>query len=121
MAPSVNCAVRSLRARGLHHRVRQLLEDAVMERNADGYTGGSSGGAAGSSGGGFGNGGDVSGSAGYGASGSATTSSGSTLGGSSSGEGGGVTDRARDLAGTAKVKPADVGSSRREGAGDGSN
>jgi len=92
-----------------------------MERNADGYTGGSSGGAAGSSGGGFGNGGDVSGSAGYGASGSATTSSGSTLGGSSSGEGGGVTDRARDLAGTAKDKLADVGSSVREGAGNAKN
>jgi hypothetical protein len=95
-----------------------------MERNADGYTGGSSSGAAGSTGGGYGNSGDVSGSAGYGSGG---TSGSSTAGGSSfgtssgSGEGGSVADRARDIAGNAKDKLADVGSSVREGTGNAKN
>jgi hypothetical protein len=97
-----------------------------MERNADGFTGGSSGGAgaAGSTSGGYGNAGDVSASAGYGAAGSSapSTSSGSSYGSSSGGgEGGGMTDRARDLAGNAKDKLADVGSTVREGAGNAKN
>jgi len=93
-----------------------------MEQNADGYTGGSSG-AAGSTGGGYGNSGDVSGSAGYGASGtSGSATSGSGFGTTSGGsEGGSVADRARDLAGNAKDKLADVGSSVREGAGNAKN
>jgi hypothetical protein len=94
-----------------------------MERNADGYTGGSSTGAAGSTGGGYGNSGDVSGSAGYGsgATGS-STASGSSFGTSSGGgEGGSVADRARDIAGNAKDKLADVGSSVREGTGNAKN
>ena len=83
-----------------------------MERNADGYTGGSSGGAgAAGSTGGYGNSGDPTGSAGYGAgtsgSGSSTTGTDTT----------GIADRARDLAGNAKDKLADVGSNLREGAG----
>lgn len=84
-----------------------------MERNADGYTGGSSGGAgaAGATGGGYGNSGDLTGSAGYG---SGTSGSGSSTSGS---EASGITDRARDLAGNAKDKLADVGSNLREGAG----
>jgi len=91
-----------------------------MERNADGYTGGSSGGAgaAGSQGSsGYGNSGDVTGSAGYGAgtSGSGTSSYGSSSTGG--GEASGIADRARDLAGNAKDKLADVGSNLREGAG----
>ena len=94
-----------------------------MERNADEYTGGSSGGAgsAGGStaGGGYGNSGETSGSAGYGASGS-TSSSGSSSG-STSGTESGIADRARDMAGTAKDKLADVGSSVREGAGNAKN
>jgi hypothetical protein len=95
-----------------------------MERNADGYTGGSSGGAggaAGSTGGGYGNSGDLTGSAGYGAGASGSTGAsvgGSGLGGSSSTDaGGGISDRARDIAGNAKDKLADVGSSVRQGAG----
>jgi hypothetical protein len=96
-----------------------------MERNADGFTGGSSGGAggaAGSSGGGYGNSGDLTGSAGYGAGASGSTGSGmggSSLGGSSSTDagGGGMADRARDIAGNAKDKLSDVGSSVRQGAG----
>jgi hypothetical protein len=96
-----------------------------MERNADGYTGGSSGGAggaAGSTGGGYGNSGDLTGSAGYGAGTSGGSASGgassSSIGGSSGSDaGGGISDRARDLAGTAKDKLADVGSSVRGGAG----
>ena len=73
-----------------------------MERNADEYTGGSSGGAgaAGSTSG------DVSGSAGYGAGAGASTASssfGSTPAGDTSG---GIADRARDLAGNAKDKLA---------------
>jgi hypothetical protein len=112
-------------ARRLHTHVCQLLEDAAMERNADGYTGGGSGGgAAGSTGGGYGNSGDLTGSAAYGAGAGAGTGSagagGSSLGGSS-GESGGVTDRARDLAGNAKDKLADVGSGVREGAGNAKN
>ena len=93
-----------------------------MERNADEYTGGSSGGdagAGGSTGGGYGNSGDTTGSAGYGASGS-TSSSGSSFG-STSGTESGIADRARDMAGTAKDKLADVGSSVREGAGNAKN
>jgi ElaB/YqjD/DUF883 family membrane-anchored ribosome-binding protein len=94
-----------------------------MENNAGGSE----------SGGGYGNSGDLTGSAGYGASGV----SGSSFGGSSStGETGGVTDRARDLAGNAKDKLADsardlagnakdkladVGSSVREGASNAKN
>ena len=93
-----------------------------MERNADGYTGGSSGGAGGAAGstGGYGNSGDLTGSAGYGAGASGSTSAGvggSNLGGSSSTDAGGITDRARDIAGNAKDKLADVGSSVRQGAG----
>ena len=82
-----------------------------MERNADGYTGGSSGGAgaAGSTGSGFGNSGDLTGSAGYGSSGSSSSTTGS--------DASGIADRARDLAGNAKDKLADVGSNLREGAG----
>jgi len=93
-----------------------------MERNADGYTGGSSG-AAGSTGSGYGNSGDVSGSAGYGAGGSTGSATGGSSFGTTSGgsEGGGVADRARDIAGNAKDKLADVGSSVREGAGNAKN
>ena len=82
-----------------------------MERNADGYTGGSSGGAgAAGSTGGYGNSGDLTGSAGYG---SGTSGSSTTTGSDASG----IADRARDLAGNAKDKLADVGSNLREGAG----
>ena len=94
-----------------------------MERNADGYTGGSSGGAGGAAGstGGYGNSGDLTGSAGYGAGASGSTGAGvggSSFGDSSSTEaGGGIADRARDIAGNAKDKLADVGSSVRQGAG----
>jgi ElaB/YqjD/DUF883 family membrane-anchored ribosome-binding protein len=80
-----------------------------MERNADGFSGGSTGG--------YGNTGDVTGSAGYGA---GTSGSGSSSTGSSTSTGenaSGLTDRARDIAGTAKDKLADVGSSVRQGAG----
>lgn len=89
-----------------------------MERNADGLTGGSSGGAGGAAGstGGYGNSGDLTGSAGYGAGSSGSASAG--MGGSSSTDtGSGITDRARDIAGNAKDKLADVGSSVRQGAG----
>ena len=94
-----------------------------MERNADGYTGGSSGGAGGAAGstGGYGNSGDLTGSAGYGAGASGSTSAG--VGGSGTGSSsstdaaGGIGDRARDIAGNAKDKLADVGSSVRQGAG----
>jgi hypothetical protein len=91
-----------------------------MERNADGFTGGSSGGAggaAGSTGAGYGNSGDLTGSAGYGAGTSGSTGAG--MGGSSSTDAGGsgMGDRARDIAGNAKDKLADVGSSVRQGAG----
>ena len=83
-----------------------------MERNADGYTGGSSGGAgAAGSTGGYGNSGDISGSAGYGAgaSGSSAGTGGSSYGGSSGSEtSGGLADRARDIAGNAKDKLADA-------------
>ena len=94
-----------------------------MERNADGYTGGSSGGAGGAAGstGSYGNSGDLTGSAGYGGGTSGSTSAGvgaSSVGGSSSTDaGGGIADRARDIAGNAKDKLADVGSSVRQGAG----
>ena len=91
-----------------------------MERNADGLSGGSSGGAsgsAGSTGGGYGNSGDLTGSAGYGV-GSGGSTGGASFGGSSSTDaGGGITDRARDIAGNAKDKLADVGSNVRQGAG----
>ena len=92
-----------------------------MERNADGYTGGSSSGAgaAGSTSGGFGNSGDVSGSAGYGAGGS--TSASGLDSSSSGGDASGIADRARDFAGNAKDKLADVGSTVREGAGTAKN
>jgi hypothetical protein len=84
-----------------------------MERNADGLSSGGS--SAGGSTSGFGNSGDVTGSAGYGAGTSGSTSGASST---SAGEGAsGISDRARDLAGTAKSKLADVGSSVREGAG----
>jgi hypothetical protein len=100
-----------------------------MERNANEYTGGSSGGgagAAGSTSGGYGNTGDTTGSAGYGAGAGGTSGSagtgGSNVGSTSASEsGGGVADRARDLAGSAKDKLADVGSSVREGAGTAKN
>jgi hypothetical protein len=115
-------------ARHLHTGVCQLLEDAAMERNADGYTGGSSGGAggaAGSTGGGYGNSGDLTGSAGYGAGTSGSSGAagmgGSSYGSSSGGESGGLTDRARDIAGNAKDKLADVGSNVRDGAGNAKN
>ena len=95
-----------------------------MERNADGLSGGSSGGAggsAGSTGGGYGNSGDLTGSAGYGVGSGGSTGAGtggSSFGGSSSTDaGGGITDRARDIAGNAKDKLADVGSNVRQGAG----
>ena len=93
-----------------------------MERNADGYTGGSSGGAGGAAGstGGYGNSGDLTGSAGYGAGTSGSTSGGvggSSSGGSPSTDASGIADRARDIAGNAKDKLADVGSSVRQGAG----
>lgn len=92
-----------------------------MERNADGFTGGSSGGAgAAGSTGGYGNSGDVSGSAGYGAgsSGSSAGTGSSNYGGSSGSDtSSGLADRARDIAGNAKDKLADVGSSVRQGAG----
>jgi hypothetical protein len=95
-----------------------------MERNADGYTGGSSSGAgATGSTGGYGNSGDISGSAGYGAgtggssAGTSGSSFGSSSGGSSGSDASGIADRARDIAGNAKDKLADVGSSVREGAG----
>jgi hypothetical protein len=93
-----------------------------MERNADGYTGGSSGGAGGAAGstGGYGNSGDLTGSAGYGPGTSGSTSggvSGSSSGGSPSTDASGIADRARDIAGNAKDKLADVGSSVRQGAG----
>ena len=80
-----------------------------MERNADDFSGGSTSG-------GYGNTGNVSGSAGYGA---GASGSGSSMGGSTgtSENASGVTDRARDLAGNAKDKLADVGSSVRQGAG----
>jgi len=84
-----------------------------MERNADEYTGGSSGGAgaAGSMSG------DVSGSAGYGAGAGASTAS-SSFGNTPAGDtSGGIADRARDLAGNAKDRLAGVGSTVREGAG----
>jgi len=84
-----------------------------MENNAGGSD----------SGGGYGNSGDLTGSAGYGASGvSGSTTGASSVGGTSSiGETGGMSDRARDFAGTAKEKLADVGSSVREGAGNAKN
>jgi hypothetical protein len=92
-----------------------------MERNADGYTGGSSSGAgAAGSTGGYGNSGDISGSAGYGAGtgGSSAGTSGSSYGSSSGSDAGsGIADRARDIAGNAKDKLGDVGSSVRSGAG----
>lgn len=95
-----------------------------MERNADGLSGGSSGGAggsAGSTGSGYGNSGDLTGSAGYGVGSGGSTGAGtgsSSFGGSSSTDaGGGIADRARDIAGTAKDKLADVGSNVRQGAG----
>jgi hypothetical protein len=94
-----------------------------MERNADGVSGGSSGGAggaAGSTGGGYGNSGDLTGSAGYGVGSGGSTGAGtggSSFGGSSSTDAGGITDRARDIAGNAKDKLADVGSNVRQGAG----
>jgi len=68
-----------------------------MERNADDYTGSSSGGAS-----------DVSGS---------TTAGGASF----SNEGSNVADRARDFAGNAKDKLADVGANVREGAGNAKN
>jgi hypothetical protein len=91
-----------------------------MERNADGFTGGSSSGAgATGSTGGYGNSGDISGSAGYGAGtgGSSAGSTGSSYGSSSGSDASGIADRARDIAGNAKDKLADVGSSLREGTG----
>jgi ElaB/YqjD/DUF883 family membrane-anchored ribosome-binding protein len=81
-----------------------------MERNADDFSGGSTGG--------YGNAGDVTGSAGYGA--GASGSGSSTMGGATGSTGenaSGLSDRARDLAGNAKDKLADVGSSVRQGAG----
>ena len=79
-----------------------------MERNADDYTGGSSSGsgsAGGSTGGGYGNSGDTSSS---------------SFSGTSASESG-IADRARDIAGNAKDKLADVGTSVREGAGNAKN
>lgn len=85
-----------------------------MERNADDFSSGSSGNP---TTGGYGNSGDVTGSAGY-AAGASGSVGGSNVGGSTTaGESAGLGDRARDLAGSAKDKLADVGSSVREGAG----
>lgn len=115
-----------------------------MERNDDGLPGagmgGSTGGSAGSTGGstgGFGNSGNVSGTSGYGtvggALGSNATGSGlgasenvgnigttteAGMGGTSGATGGaGFTERARDLAGTAGERLADVGGTVRDRAG----
>ena len=91
-----------------------------MERNADGLSGGSSGGAggsAGSTGGGYGNSGDLTGSAGYGVGTGGSTGGSNFSGSSSTDAGGGIADRARDIAGNAKDKLADVGSNVRQGAG----
>ncbi len=66
---------------------------------------------AGSTAGGFGNTGNVSGTQGYGAGTANESATGSTT------EDQGITDRARDLAGSAQDKLADVGSSVRERAG----
>jgi hypothetical protein len=79
-----------------------------MERNNDLPTGGA--------GGGYGDTGDLSGSQGYSAGTGATT-------GSSTGneQGQGITDRARDLAGSTQEKLADVGSTVREKAGQAKN
>ncbi|HEY2374539.1 MAG TPA: hypothetical protein VGH98_01070 [Gemmatimonadaceae bacterium] len=83
-----------------------------MERNADEYSGGSSTGAAGSTTGGYGNSGDVSGAAATG---------GSSYGSTSGAGEGGIADRARDIAGTAKDKLADVGTNVRESTGNAKN
>ncbi|HEY0996077.1 MAG TPA: hypothetical protein VGD77_08800 [Gemmatimonadaceae bacterium] len=106
-----------------------------MERDANdnlGNIGGSMGagengttGGAGTTGGsGFGTSGDMSGSTGYGSSGMGASAAGSTgTGGSASGMGpeGNVTDRARELAGTAQERLADMGGTLREQAGTAKN
>ena len=90
-----------------------------MERDNDLSTGGtnpSSGSTGSGSTSGYGDTGDFTGSQGYGA-GTGSTSGSSGLG-SDQGHGQGMTDRARDIAGTAEDKLADVGSSVRERAAD---
>jgi hypothetical protein len=72
-----------------------------MERNADDLSGSAGGTGTGGSAGGYGNSGDVSGSSGY------------TAGGPDTG----IADRARGVAGNAKDKLANVGSTVREQAG----
>ena len=106
-----------------------------MERDANdnlGNIGGSMGagessnaGGAGTTGGsGFGNSGDSNGSAGYGSSGmGASTGTSTGIGGSTGGMGqdGTIADRARDIAGTAQERLADMGGTLREQAGTAKN
>jgi hypothetical protein len=83
-----------------------------MERNADDL----SGSAGGTGSGGYGNSGDVSGSSGY-AAGAAGGSTAGTSGSSYNNTDSGIADRARNVAGSAKEKLANVGSTVREQAG----
>ena len=83
-----------------------------MERNADDL----SGSAGGTGTGGYGNSGDVSGSSGYGA-GAAAGSNAGTGGSNYGNTDTGIADRARNVAGSAKEKLANVGSTVREQAG----
>jgi hypothetical protein len=103
-----------------------------MERNADDLLGGTSQGGAGStgssglSGGSLGNSGSLSGTSGYGSVGGAADSGlsgslGASTGASSGASSEGVADRAKDLAGNAQEKLADVSSSVRDRAGDAKN
>lgn len=104
-----------------------------MERNADDLLGGTSQGGAGStgsgslSGGSLGNSGNLSGTSGYGSvGGAADTGMGGSMGSgsmgaSTTGSSEGVADRAKDLAGNAQEKLADVGSTVRDRAGDAKN
>ena len=90
-----------------------------MERNNDLPTGGAGGGGS-TGGGGYGDTGDFTGTQGYGAG----TGAGSSGVGSSSGDQGhgqALSDRARDLAGNAQEKLADVGSTVRDKAGQAKN
>ncbi|HVX41442.1 MAG TPA: hypothetical protein VHB25_17890 [Gemmatimonadaceae bacterium] len=82
-----------------------------MERNEFSSDDSAQSQSAGSTSGGFGNTGNISGTQGYGA-GSANESSTGSMN-----QDQGITDRARDLAGSAQEKLADVGSSVRERAG----
>jgi len=95
-----------------------------MDRNdfaSEGSTPEQAGGMAdGATGAEFGNTGNTSGAQGYGASSTANVGQGFSSGGSgveSGGEGQGFADRARDIAGSAQDKLADVGSTVRERAG----